>query len=86
MSLADIIIPGSRNNDVSVALIVNHLKNLTKQFGQLKDKMTTILYFGDILYQVDGLMNKTIKNNIDDLLYEKKVNKQFIFPTEELTK
>ena len=48
--------------------------------------MTTILYFGDILYQVDGLMNKTIKNNIDDLLYEKKVNKQFIFPTEELTK
>ena len=50
MSLADIIIPGSRNNDVSVAFIVNHLKNLTKQFGLLKDKMTTILYFGDLLY------------------------------------
>ncbi|KAM3141916.1 hypothetical protein pb186bvf_006002 [Paramecium bursaria] len=86
MSLADIIIPGSRNNDVSVAFIVNHLKNLTKQFGQLKDKMTTILYFGDLLYQVDGLMNKTIKNNAEELLYERKVNKQFIFPTEEITK
>jgi len=50
MSLADIIIPGSRDNHISVSFIVNHLKNLAKQIGLLREKLTNHLYFGDLLY------------------------------------
>lgn len=43
---ADLIVPGSRNNKVSVDFIVRHMKNMTKEMYPICD-IQTILQKGD---------------------------------------
>ncbi|CAD8139766.1 unnamed protein product [Paramecium octaurelia] len=81
MSQADLIIPGHRSNHVSVAFIVNHLKNMAKQNGLLREKLNTQLYFGDILYSVDGFMRN--RTSMDFTKYNSNY-KQLFFPEEQL--
>ncbi|CAK79009.1 unnamed protein product (macronuclear) [Paramecium tetraurelia] len=80
MSQADLIIPGHRSNHVSVAFIVNHLKNMAKQNGLLREKLNTQLYFGDILYSVDGFMRN--RTQMDFTKYDSNY-KQLFFPEEQ---
>lgn len=85
MNFADIIVPGSRYNQVAITFIVHHLKNLTKQMGQLKQKMNTLFYFGDILYHLDNLLQPQ-SEAVGALTKELKTVRRFIFPQDEIVK
>ncbi|CAK60596.1 unnamed protein product (macronuclear) [Paramecium tetraurelia] len=79
MSQADLIIPGHRSNHVSVAFIVNHLKNMAKQNGLLREKLNTLIYFGDLLYSIDGFMRNRTKVDFSN---PNATFKQLFFPEE----
>ncbi|CAD8142697.1 unnamed protein product [Paramecium octaurelia] len=81
MSQADLIIPGHRSNHVSVAFIVNHLKNMAKQNGLLREKLNTLIYFGDLLYSIDGFMRNRTKVDFSN---PNATFKQLFFPEENI--
>ncbi|CAD8135432.1 unnamed protein product [Paramecium octaurelia] len=81
MSQADLIIPGHRSNHVSVAFIVNHLKNMARQNGLLREKLNTLLYFGDLLYSIDGFMRNRTKVDFSN---PNASFKQLFFPEENM--
>jgi hypothetical protein len=50
MNYADMIVPGSRKNIVSINFIVHLLKSKAKQIGNYKKAMKkNIVYFGDLI-------------------------------------
>ena len=77
---ADIIIPGFRNNRVSVDFIVQHIKNMARRitFKERAVKTRTFIFGESEIYDIEASINNS---------YEVKVNVEqesfLVFPTSD---
>jgi uridine kinase len=89
MSYSDIIVPGSRNNYVAITLIVNHLKNMSKQLVFFKEITNKLHFFGDILYTLNNVIYP-LKPSIESVIevLEKTHNpfRKLLFPLDNDSK
>lgn len=85
MNYADMIVPGSRNNMVSVQFIVQHLKTKAKQIGVYKKTVKKqIVFDGDVVESFEhNILNQGQKkegySTSEDLTFKKGM----VFPTSD---
>lgn len=72
MNYADMIVPGSRNNMVSVQFIVQHLKTKAKQIGVYKKTVKKqIVFDGDVVESFEhNILNQGQKKEVLIINYD----------------